>query len=259
MTPDLTASASSPGPARPIVGAPRDASCRKTISVIANKLAAISPLRGRRMLDVGCGDGSFTVALAEHFAEVHGIDVQEAWLDQFRRRVSEDPRFVITPMSASAMTFLDGYFDVLVTIETIEHIPDLLRAADEFYRVLKPGGQCLLTCPNRFFPFENHGLRWRGRDYSRRIPLLPYIPPLHDRLSLARVFTVRRLDQIFLPRGFSRRAVDYAWPTFEHGGNPLQRFLKPLFGVMRWMENSPLRFFGSSIVARYDKHADPQR
>lgn len=242
-----------PGAAQPIVGAPRDASCRKTIAVIKNKLAGLSRLRGRRMLDVGCGDGSFTLPVGEHFQEVHGIDVQEDWLAQFQRRVTGDPRFTVTAMSASAMAYPDAHFDTLVTIETIEHIADLPRAAAEMFRVLRPGGELLLTCPNRWFPFENHGIRIGGREYSRRIPLLPYLPPLHDRFSLARVFTVRALDRIFGGAGFRRARVDYAWPTFEHGGNRLQPLLRPLFGWMRWMERSPLRMFGSSIVARYDK------
>ena len=241
------------GPLQPILGAPRDNRCRKTITVIKNKLAAISPLRGQRLLDVGCGDGSFTTALADGYEQIYGIDVQETWLQRFEQRVRDDPHFCVCQMSASAMGFRDHYFDTLVTIEVIEHIPDLPGAADEFYRVLKPGGELLITCPNRLFPFENHGVRMGGKEYHGRIPLITYVPPLHSLLSLARVFTVRKLKQIFTPRGFVMRSVDYAWPTFEHGGNPFQPMLKPLFGLMRVMESSPLRVFGTSIVIRFDK------
>jgi hypothetical protein len=85
--------------------------------------------------------------------------------------------------------------------------------------------------------------------------MLPYLPPLHDRLSLARVFTVRRLDSLFIPLGFATGGLDYLWPTFEHGGNALQPLLKPLFGLMRCLEKSPVRMFGTSIVRRYLKPA----
>jgi len=84
-------------------------------------------------------------------------------------------------------------------------------------------------------------------------PLLTYIPFLHSRWALARVFTVRALDRLFVGRGLVRTAVDYAWPTFEHGGNPFQKYLQPLFGLMRVMENSPMRLFGSSVIVRYVK------
>jgi hypothetical protein len=72
---------------------------------------------------------------------------------------------------------------------------------------------------------------------------------------MARVFTVRTLDKLFESRGLSRHQLDYAWPTFEHGGNRFQPMLRPLFGLMRRLERSPLRFFGTSIVARYEKIA----
>jgi 2-polyprenyl-3-methyl-5-hydroxy-6-metoxy-1,4-benzoquinol methylase len=220
--------------------------------VITRKLAGLSDLKGERMLDVGCGDGSFTIPVGTRFKEVYGIDVQETYLERFREKTSGEDKFHIQNMSASAMKFSAGFFDTIVTIETIEHIPDLLGAAAEFARVIRPGGELLITCPNRLFPFENHGIRFRGKTFGR-FPLITYIPPLHDRYSLARVFTVRKLKQIFFPLGFQLMKLDYAWPTFEHGGNRFQPLLKPLFGMMRWLEGSPLRMFGTSIVVRFDR------
>jgi SAM-dependent methyltransferase len=244
-----------PGPSDLWLGAPRGSECPRTITVFATKLRGISPLRGHRLLDVGCGGGTITRAISAGFDEVFGIDVQEPWLERFRQDVTGDPRFRIYAMSASAMDFPEAHFDTLVSIETIEHIPDLLGAVREFHRVLRPGGECLITCPNRLFPFENHGVRIGNREFMGRIPLLPYVPPLHDRWSVARVFSVRGLDRLFLPAGFRRTALDYAWPTFEHGGNPFQPLLRPLFGLMRRLEGSSLRMFGTSIVVRYEKAA----
>jgi SAM-dependent methyltransferase len=157
------------------------------------------------------------------------------------------------------MSFPDNYFDTVVTIETLEHVPELAKAACEIRRVLKPGGELIITVPNRWFPFENHGMRIGKKLIGGRIPLLPYFPWLHRRWSVARVFTVRDLDSLFLKDGFSRVGVDYLWPTFEHNGNRLQRYLKPLFGAMRTMEDSPFRMFGSSMVARYLKGAALQQ
>jgi SAM-dependent methyltransferase len=242
-----------PGPRQPFIGASRTAACGKTLAVVTAKLRRHSKFTGQRLLDVGCGEGSFTVALSGDYQEVFAIDVQAQYVQAFKAQVGADPRFHVEQMSASAMSFPSDYFDTLLSIETLEHIPDLPGAVAEFGRVVKPGGECLLTCPNRWFPFENHGVRWRGRDISGRVPLLPYLPPLHDLLSLARVFTVRSLDRLFTRVGFRRVTVDYLWPTFEHGGNRLQPLLRPLFGLMRRMENSPLRMFGSSVVVKYLK------
>lgn len=200
---------------------------------------------------MGCGAGIFTKVLGEDFREVYGIDVQEPFLAKFREDVGTDSKFKVLNVSAAAMGFPDGFFDTIVSIETLEHVADLENAAAEIRRVLRPGGQLLITVPNRWFPFENHGIRIGKWEKGGRIPLITYWPWLHRRIAMARVFTVADLDRLFLKRGLRRSGVDYAWPTFEHGGNPFQRFLRPLFGLMRKMENSPLRMFGSSVVVRY--------
>lgn len=233
------------------VGAPRGTELRKTLDLITGKLRRLGTFAGARMLDVGCGDGSFTTVLGRDFQHVSGIDVQEDALRRFRESVAGDARYEVENMSASAMTFPDAHFDTIVSIETLEHIPDLAGAAKEMHRVLRPGGELLITVPNRWFPFENHGMRIGSWERHGRIPLLTYLPFLHRRWSLARVFKASDLDALFVPHGMERTATDYAWPTFEHGGNRLQPLLKPLFGAMRTLEESPLRMFGTSVIVRY--------
>lgn len=208
---------------------------------------------GGRLLDIGCGEGVFTAELGKEFCEVYGIDVQEKFLERFRQNVKADPRFHVLNASAAAMNFPNEFFDTIVTIETLEHIADLPNTASEIFRVLRPGGELLITVPNRWFPFENHGIRIGSWEKGGRIPLITYWPWLHRRLAIARVFTVADLDRLFTPLGLKRSTVDYAWPTFEHGGNPFQHYLRPLFGLMRKMENSPARMFGSSVIVRYSK------
>ncbi len=235
------------------VGAPRGEALSKTLELITAKLLRLGKFSGERLLDVGCGDGAFTRVLAARFSQIHGIDVQEAYLEIFREAVNEDGRFHVSNMSASAMTFPDAHFDSIVSIETLEHVPDLEGAASEICRVLRPGGELVITVPNRWFPFENHGMRIGSWEHHGRIPLLPYLPWLHRRLSLARVFKASDLDQLFVKRGLRRAGEDYAWPTFEHGGNRFQPLLKPFFGVMRKIEASPFKMFGSSVIVRYVK------
>jgi SAM-dependent methyltransferase len=235
------------------IGAPRGVAFTKTVEVITGKLRRLGQLSGDRLLDVGCGDGTFTRVLAAGFREVYGIDIQDAYLEQFRVALGGEKHFTIANMSASEMQFRDDHFDTIVTIETLEHVPNLDKAAAEICRVLRRGGELLITVPNRWFPFENHGARIGHWQLGGRIPLLTYWPWLHRRIALARVFRVRDLDSLFAARGLQRTALDYAWPTFEHGGNPFQPLLKPLLGLMRKAEESPLRMFGSSVIVRYIK------
>lgn len=237
----------------PFIGAPRNAGCRKTIEVVVSQLRRLGLRPKERLLDVGCGDGSFTIQLGNGFNEVFGIDVQETFLTRFCEAVEKDARFNVLNMSASAMSFKDAFFDVIVTVETLEHVADLSGTASEICRVLRPGGELFITVPNRWFPFENHGIRVGSWEKGGRIPLLTYCPWLHRRIAIARVFKVADLDRLFIKNGLRRADVSYLWPTFEHGGNRFQRFLKPLFGLMRKMEHSPLQMFGSSVVVKYVK------
>ncbi|MES2708322.1 MAG: class I SAM-dependent methyltransferase [Verrucomicrobiota bacterium] len=235
------------------VGDSRSGEMSRTVEVFTSKLRGIGRLSGRKLLDVGCGNGTFTIALSHGFEEVYGIDVRDDNLEIFRRKVDGNSHFKALNMSASEMTFPDSFFDSIITIETLEHVPELQKAASEIARVLAAGGELLITVPNRWFPFENHGARIGSRLWRGRVPLLPYFPWLHRRFAVARVFTVGDLDALFLPEGLIRADHGYLWPTFEHDGNPFQRFLRPLFGVMRKMEVGSLRFFGSSVVVKYIK------
>lgn len=239
---------------KPIIGASRDEALGRTVEVFLKKLHSITDWQGQRLLDVGCGDGTFTLRLGDNFSEVYGIDVQDQYLEKFSKAVLDRKNYSIVRMSASKMDFPDEFFDKVVTLETLEHVDNLPATAAEIIRVTKYGGEIVISVPNRLFPFENHGADF-GRISLNRAPLLTYLPSLHRKYARARVFLVRDLDNLFIPLGVQRTGIDYLWPTFEHGGNRLQRMLKSLFPVMRAFEQAPMsaRMFGTSILLKYRK------
>lgn len=219
-------------------------------------IGRISPKSGGRMLDIGCGSGFFTRPLGQGFKEVHGVDINPESIAEFNELAP--PRFTGHLLHSTELPFRAGYFDRILSIETLEHVADLAAVAQEAARVTRIGGDLILTVPNRWYPIEGHGGTMFGREFYR-IPFINWFPALHNRIAKARVFTVRDLDQLFQPLGFSRRAVGYLWPTFEHGGGgsrihaPIQKAARILFPLMRWMETGPLRCFGSSVIVRYER------
>jgi len=106
-------------------------------------LAGVAP--GDRVLDLGCGDGTFTAALAQVGARPTGADVAEAALLRARERQPGADYVRIEPHGP--WPFPDGGFDAVWAGEVIEHVADTERWVGEVRRVLRPGGRLLATTP----------------------------------------------------------------------------------------------------------------
>lgn len=149
---------------------------------------------GDRALDLGCGTGEFTAALARGGAVAVGADVAEAALERAR---SGHPGldFRLVPIDGP-LPFDDNAFDLVWASEVIEHVTDTARWLSEVRRVLAPGGRLLLTTPS-------HGrLRVALGGIER------YSEPLGDHLHL---YTKRSLRALLHEFGFAAvevRAVD---------------------------------------------------
>lgn len=217
-------------------------------------LAANTTLSGGRLLDIGCGDGTYTFRLADDFEQVDAIDIQKERLDLFYEALKTDPRadkITVQDMSITAMDFPDNTFDLVVAFEVVEHVDDLDKALREVCRVLKPGGRFGLTTPNRMFPFETHGLLIRGKRYPpARGPFLPWILPLHRRLADARSFTSRGLTGQLRDAGLRPVGVEYVMPPFDRSS--LGKKIRPLTDAA---ERSPLRVFGMALAVVSEKPA----
>ncbi|MGI9183945.1 MAG: class I SAM-dependent methyltransferase [Solirubrobacteraceae bacterium] len=99
-----------------------------------------------RVLDLGCGAGTFTAALAGVGASVIGADVAEAALRRARQR---HPGLEFRRVACGdALPFADGAFDLVWSSEVIEHVADTARWLSEVRRVLARRGRLLLTTPN---------------------------------------------------------------------------------------------------------------
>jgi hypothetical protein len=123
---------------------------------------------------------------------------------------------------------------------------------------LAPGGIAVVSTPQALFPIETHGVRIGHRVVERKVPLLPYLRPLHRRFAIARVFTSRELDGLFRRRAMEHLATGYAAPQFERRAADASRwesrlgFVRPILDVL---EDVPglRRLVGVSILKAYRK------
>lgn len=125
-------------------------------------LDSVCKLPGCRILEIGCGTGASTIALAEQGCDVVGIDVNEGNLlaAQERCRVyGINAKFSCANATELHKCFDPGTFDLIVFFATLEHLTYTERAVamKGAWELLRPGGLwCVIETPNRLWWFDQH-------------------------------------------------------------------------------------------------------
>lgn len=111
----------------------------------------LGDVRGMRVLEVACGRGGFIKRLSSAGAYAYGMDFSFSAVRLAKgKTLDADPHLParLVQGDAHALPFADSYFDVVVSCETIEHLPFPEKSVREFYRVARPGARLFLTTPN---------------------------------------------------------------------------------------------------------------
>jgi ubiquinone/menaquinone biosynthesis C-methylase UbiE len=187
---------------------------------------------GRRVLEYGCGTGSYAFTLAAHGAEVVGIDISEVAIrlaaERARAESLEHASFV--EMNAEAMTFPDASFDLVCGTGILHHL-DLERAVAELCRVMKHDGEAIFMEPLGHNPGLNLYRRatpqFRTRDEH---PLMrEHFDIMHRRFGKCRVLHYHLTSLLAVP--LSRTPLfSPILKTFDVFDRMLFRLVPPL----RW-------------------------
>lgn len=182
---------------------------------------------GLRVLDAGCGEGYGTALLAREGSEgghgsagVVGVDLVA---DVVAHARAAYPGIAFLAEDVCALSLPDTSFDAVVSLQVIEHLPDVPRFLGEVARVLRPGGTFVCATPNRltFSPGLDVPLNpFHEREYSPAELVATLSPRFHvaelhglahgPRLRAVEVLTRRRFGDLTLEHPPGRRP---AWLT----------------------------------------------
>jgi SAM-dependent methyltransferase len=211
------------------------------------RLDMITKFAGNRMqglaLENGCGVGMYVEKMTDLGARVIGLeyDLERAAEAHLNSKEIFNAAGEFIPLPSST-------FDLILSHEVIEHVQDDRAAIREMVRVLKVGGRAVIFCPNRGYPFETHGIYWKGKYYFGNKPFINYLPRfLRDKLAPhVRVYSRSDLQKLFdgLNVKFIEGTIIFgAYDNIIARFGPLGKFLR---AVLQFLEATPLKIFGLS-------------
>jgi SAM-dependent methyltransferase len=195
------------------------------------------------VLENGCGVGMYVEKLSPHAGTVIGLEYDFERSQEAHKKVPH-----ILNAAGETLPFPEDCFELILSHEVLEHVQDDRQAAAEMVRTLKPGGRAVLFLPNRGYPFETHGIFWRGRYKFGNFPLVNWLPRRwRDKLAPhVRVYRRKDIQALFsdLPVSILSQAVifgayDNIIARHEVSGKLLRTFL-------HFLERTPLQGLGLS-------------
>ncbi|WP_267256319.1 bifunctional 2-polyprenyl-6-hydroxyphenol methylase/3-demethylubiquinol 3-O-methyltransferase UbiG [Coxiella endosymbiont of Ornithodoros maritimus] len=109
------------------------------------------PIKGKHILDVGCGGGLLSEALAKHGAVVTGVDMSESLIAVAKNHAEQQLNINYQCQDIEILTIDTQPFDIITCMELLEHVPDPQRMIKNCAALIKPGGKLFFSTINRNF------------------------------------------------------------------------------------------------------------
>jgi SAM-dependent methyltransferase len=168
-----------------------------------------------RWLDCGCAEGGYTSEIVRTGAEyVVGVDIELARVSDAGDQNLRDAAWAMA--RSESLPFASGAFDGVFLNEVLEHVESETSTLREIHRVLAADGVLVVMSPNRWFPFEGHGMSTGWFNVPFPVPLVTWLPQrLFRRYMTARNYWPRELGAVVEQGGFTVEVVDFVFPMFE--------------------------------------------
>jgi demethylmenaquinone methyltransferase / 2-methoxy-6-polyprenyl-1,4-benzoquinol methylase len=169
------------------------------------------PQPGERALDLCCGTGDLTLALAKRGADVTGLDFSEAMLQVAKEKSARlaqrsETKIEFIRGDAQQIPFADGSFDVLTIGYGLRNLADLDAGLRDMWRVTKPGGRLVAL---EFGKPENSA--WRGIYFSYLKFMLPIFGKIFCGNSAAYAYILESLNHYPAQQAMAAKMTELGW------------------------------------------------
>ena len=212
--------------------------------LVADLLATYSSGDCGRVLDAGCGTGG-NLEMLSRFGRVFGL---EPFRDAAGFSAGRGGASVVRG-AAQELPFADGVFDLVTSLDVIEHIEDDVGALRELWRALRPGGVVLLTVPAFMFLWSGHDDALHHKRRYRRDELRQKLAMAGFSVQKCSYFNFFVFPVVALLRLARRRNGEAA--AADTAGLPLAPINRFMYGIARlesWLTGMIDLPFGVSMV-----------
>ncbi|MGB7922072.1 MAG: class I SAM-dependent methyltransferase [Pyrinomonadaceae bacterium] len=224
---------------------------RRIISSFVEQAASSLPTGGHppRILDVGCGTGANLLMLNQH-GEAHGVDISPDALSFCQSRGLNNVQYG----EAESLPYEDNSFDIVTSIDVIEHLDDDVACLQEMKRILRPGGKAVLFVPAFMFLWSDKDEVVRHRRRYRLPQMQKAVEEAGFQIKHSTYANLSFFAPILLGRALMR-VLGLKANEEEMTISWLNRMMGRLFGAERhWLRRG--RFpFGVSVLCVAQKPA----
>jgi len=187
---------------------------------------------GEKILDVGCGTGSMSFALADRgdHDQILGIDVSEIFVD-YAKVQNGDDRITFEVGDAASLRFVDGYFDRAVSQLVLQFMPDPYPAVKEMCRVVRPGGTVTACVWDSYGGLPHIRVIWDSASalgYDRERSLLRPLSTQGELEAMWQRAGLTSIQEDIITTKFHYDDFEDYWSSFIHGDGPPTQMLHGL-------------------------------